>query len=209
MKNGIYKILIFLVSLLIFSCGTESETLKKSTPQTEEQTTASEETDSETTDSETTDSEQTTVTTVQANTETKTDVWTESQDFNASDWSVNIQIPAEKFTDFAAGSAIQVEWNASSTATDYKKLQFDAMTAAWTELTGGTFSGGSTDSDKGVKPEASPVSYIVTAANASSLKSNGLALMGYGVVVTKITLVTGGSASSGGNPAAGRGGCGR
>lgn len=127
------------------------------------------------------------------------DAWTGSTDFNDSDWKINIQIPAEKFSSFAQGSRIQVEWHASSTATSYKKLKFCSQGTGWPELTGGTFSGGSTDSEAGVKPESSPLSYTVTAANAAALKENGLAIQGYGVVVTKVTLVTSGSDGTGGS----------
>ena len=70
------------------------------------------------------------------------------------------------------------------------------MGSSWVELTGGSFAGGTTDSDKGVIPESSPLSYTVTSANAAALKANGLALMGYGIVVTKVTLVSGGSSAS-------------
>ncbi len=129
-------------------------------------------------------------------TETETTVWNGEKDLNDSAWGLNIQIEAGKFSSFSGGSRIQVEWDSSQTATAYKKLQFDSMGTTWQELTGGSFTGGSTDSDKGVIPESSPLSYTVTEANASALKSNGLALMGYGVVVKKITLVTGGSSPS-------------
>ncbi len=125
-----------------------------------------------------------------------TEVWSGWKDFNDSSWSVNIQIEAGKFSSFSEGSQIQVEWTASQTATAYKKLQFDSMGSSWVELTGGTFTGGTTDSDKGVIPESSPLSYTVTSANAAALKANGLAIMGYGIVVTKVTLVSGGSSSS-------------
>ncbi|MBQ9205104.1 MAG: glycoside hydrolase family 5 protein [Treponema sp.] len=131
--------------------------------------------------------------------DTATIIWTGSQDFNDPSWSVNIQISADNFTSCTEGSTIQVEWYASSSATDYKKLKFNSMGSAWTELTGGSFSGGHTDSDAGVVPDSSPVSYTLTSANATALKSNGFALLGYGVVVTKITLISGGSSSSGGD----------
>lgn len=121
-------------------------------------------------------------------------VWTGNTDFNS--WSVNIQISADKFASFAEGDAIQVEWYASSTATSYKKMQFDSMGSAWNELTGGSFSGGYTESNAGVVPTSSPTSYTVTSENAANLKQNGLAIMGYGVVITKVSLVTSSSNSS-------------
>ena len=125
-----------------------------------------------------------------------TDAWSGWKDFNDEAWSVNIQIDSGKFSSFIEGSKIQVEWTASFTSTAYKKLQFDSMGSSWVELTGGSFAGGTTDSDKGVIPESSPLSYTVTSANAAALKANGLALMGYGIVVTKVTLVSGGSSAS-------------
>lgn len=123
-----------------------------------------------------------------------TSVWSGSKDFNS--WSINIQISADKFASCTEGSTIQVEWYASSSATDYKKLKFNSMGSTWTELTGGSFSGGHTDSDAGVAPDSSPVSYTLTSANATALKQNGFALLGYGVVVTKITIITGGASST-------------
>ncbi len=127
-----------------------------------------------------------------------TTVWSGNTDFNDSDWKVNIQIPSNKFASFSAGSKIQVEWYASNTAKNYKKLQFDSMGSSWNELTGGSFTGGykeSGENSPGVVPTSNPLAYTVTSANASALKSGGFALMGYGVVVTKITLISGGTSA--------------
>ena len=137
-----------------------------------------------------------------------TAIWSGSTDFNNSEWKTNIQISADKFSSITGGSKISVEWYASSTATDYKKLQFDYMGNSWGELTGGSFSGGFKESganSAGVVPTSTPLTYTLTSSNAQSLKSGGFVLMGYGVVVTKITLVstsstntsTGSSSSSG------------
>ncbi|WP_407427554.1 glycoside hydrolase family 5 protein [Treponema sp.] len=130
---------------------------------------------------------------------TSTVIWSGAQDFNDSGWAINIQISADKFASFTEGNCIQIEWYASSTATSYKKLQLDSMGSSWTELTGGSYSGGHTESGEnsaGVVPDSSPLTYTVTSSNAASLKENGFALMGYGVVVTKIVLVSGDSSSS-------------
>ena len=125
-------------------------------------------------------------------------VWSGTQDF--SSWDVNIQIPAEKFSSFEAGSKIQIEWHEPASAAKYKKLQLDYMASTWEELIGGEFSGGKTEGTAGVIPETSPLTYTVTADNAQKLKSHGLALMGYGVVVTKIAISAGSSSSE--NPPA-------
>ncbi len=132
--------------------------------------------------------------------ESESTVWSGYKDFNDSGWKINIQIPKEKFSSLSAGSKIQIAWSASNTARDYKKLQLDSMGSGWTELTGGTFTGGYTEggtNSAGVVPTSSPLCYTLTSANAEALKSNGLALMGYGVVVTKISLIYEGSSSSG------------
>ena len=127
----------------------------------------------------------------QQETATSTIIWNGSKDFNDSSWGINIQISAENFSKITEYSKIQVEWVDSQTATQYKKLQFDYMgNNGWAELIGGNFSGGHTDSEAGVVPDSSPLSYTLTKENAQILKQSGLALMGYGVIVTKIEILT-------------------
>ena len=152
--------------------------------------------DNENNDSQTDDSTQGNQS--QGNQPTTTTIWSGTKDF--SSWDVNIQISAENFSSFEAGSKIQIEWHEPATAAEYKKLQLDYMASTWEELKGGEFSGGKTDDTAGVIPETSPLTYTVTADNAQKLKSHGLALMGYGVVVTKIAISAGSSSSE--NPPA-------
>ena len=132
----------------------------------------------------------------QGNQPTTTTIWSGTQDFNDKEWKVNIQIPAENFSSFEAGSKIQIEWHEPASAAEYKKLQLDYMASPWAELKGGEFSGGKPEGTAGVIPEASPLTYTVTADNAQKLKSHGLALMGYGVVVTKIAISAGSSSEN-------------
>lgn len=134
----------------------------------------------------------------QDNQSATTTIWSGTKDF--SSWDVNIQIPAEKFSSFEAGSKIQIEWHDPASAAEYKKLQLDYMASPWAELKGGEFSGGKPEGTAGAIPETSPLTYTVTADNAQKLKSHGLALMGYGVVVTKIAISAGSSSSE--NPPA-------
>lgn len=136
----------------------------------------------------------------QDNQPTTTTIWSGTQDFNDTEWRVNIQISAEEFSSFEAGSKIQIEWHEPASAAEYKKLQLDYMASPWEELIGGEFSGGKPEGTAGAIPEASPLTYTVTADNAQKLKSHGLALMGYGVVVTKIAISAGSSSSE--NPPA-------
>ena len=150
--------------------------------------------DNENNDSQTDDSTQDNQS--QDNQPTTTTIWSGTQDFNDTEWRVNIQIPAEKFSSFEAGSKIQIEWHEPASAAEYKKLQLDYMASPWAELKGGEFSGGKTDDTAGVIPETSPLTYTVTADNAQKLKSHGLALMGYGVVVTKIAISAGSSSDN-------------
>lgn len=118
----------------------------------------------------------------------ETVVFSGNKTFN--DWSSSIQITNDKFADFTSGSKIVV--TTSTTKTDYQKLKFNiAANYGWTEMRAGSYSGGTYDSQYGgVEPTSNTVTYVVTTNDANSLKTNGFALNGYGVNVTKITLVT-------------------
>lgn len=114
-------------------------------------------------------------------------VWSGNTSF--TDWSQSIQIAKDKFSDFSAGSKIIVQ--AEAVSADYHKLKFYcAADSGWLELKDGSYSGGKYDNEHGgVEPSESFVSYTVTADDAQCLKEHGFALNGYGVAVTKITLL--------------------
>ncbi len=136
------------------------------------------------------------------NPETKT-VWSGSKDFNDSDWKINLTIDKSQFSQIASGDQIKIYWTPSSTATTYKKLQLDSAGSTWSELSGGTYTNGHKETganSSGVVPDSNPLIYKISSSDASNLKNNGFALMGYGVVVSKIETVLGnGSGNQGGN----------
>ena len=125
-----------------------------------------------------------------------TDAWSGWKDFNDSSNWVNITIDKSYFSSFAAGCKIDVYLTKDSSAS-YNKLKFNYQGSSWTEMTSGSYTNGTYDSTYGgVEPSGeTPLSYTVTASDATNLKNYGFALNGYGVSVSKITLTTGSSSS--------------
>ena len=125
-----------------------------------------------------------------------TEAWSGWKNFNDSSSWVNITIDKSYFSSFEAGCKIDVYLTKDSSAS-YNKLKFNYQGSSWTEMTGGSYTNGTYDSTYGgVEPNgATPLSYTVTASDATNLKSYGFALNGYGVSVSKITLTTGTSSS--------------
>lgn len=136
------------------------------------------------------------------NPETKT-IWSGSKDLNDTEWKTNLIVDKNQFAQISSGDQIKIYWTASSTATAYKKLQLDYAGSSWSELSGGTYTNGHKESGEnsaGVVPDSNPLIYKVSSSDASNLKNNGLAIMGYGVVITKIEIILGnGSGSNSGN----------
>lgn len=130
-----------------------------------------------------------------------TTVWTGYQSFSDVDWNTNLQVDASKFANLTNGDRITFYWSEISGA-QYKKIQLDYMQIPWTELTGGSATGGTKESGEnsaGYRLDSNPFSYKVTADNVSKLKAYGLAVMGYGFTITKISIVPEGASDSGNN----------
>lgn len=101
-----------------------------------------------------------------------TDAWSGWKDFNDSSSWVNITIDKSYFSSFEAGCKIDVYLTKDSSAS-YNKLKFNYQGSSWTEMTGGSYTNGTYDSTYGgVEPNgATPLSYTVTASDATNLKS--------------------------------------
>lgn len=122
---------------------------------------------------------------------TKVTIWEGSKSFNDTSWGINLTLSAGTFSSFTGGSKIIFEWTPVSGAS-YNKIKLNRQGNTWTEITGGTVTGGEKESGSnsdGYKLLSSPITYTVTSANASALKADGLAVNGYGFVLTKIYAV--------------------
>ena len=109
-------------------------------------------------------------------------------------WSgASITIEAEKFSDFTEGCSIQIEYKLNSESYHNVKM-YDGN---WSNLSAGIITGA--QNSKGtLTPSSSSgtIRYSATNSDVSALKSTGLIIHGFGVVVTKVSLVIKKSASS-------------
>lgn len=114
-------------------------------------------------------------------------IYSEPKDFSDSSWGTNIQIPADKFLSFSAGDKIVFELKALNFEPQYSKIKIYAVGSDWNELKDGSYSGGSYDDGVFINPPCT-LSYTATESDAEKLRQNGLALNGYGFILTKIEL---------------------
>lgn len=121
-------------------------------------------------------------------------VWSGWTTFDKADWSRNVIVPPSSFASLAAGDTIEVD--AADIKADYHKVKLYAAANSWAELREGTYSPAYDTQNGSVAPENGKAAYTVTASDAAALKEKGLAINGYGVVVTKVAIIRGGTADS-------------
>ena len=105
----------------------------------------------------------------------------------------SITVDSSKFADFTEGCYIQIEYRLNSESYHNVKL-YDGN---WSNLSAGSVVG-ATNVDGTLTPSSSvgTIRYSATNSDVSALKSTGLIIHGFGVVVTKVSLVIKKSASS-------------
>lgn len=133
----------------------------------------------------------------QENSQTTTEIYSESKEFSDSSWSANITVSADKFSSFSGGDKIILTFSALSSSPSYSKVKIYAVDSSWNwnSLSSGAYSGGTYDDGVSINPPCT-LTYTATSSDAEKLKQNGLALNGYGFTLTKIEIQTSGSGSS-------------
>lgn len=116
-------------------------------------------------------------------------IYSEPKDFSDSSWGTNIQILADKFLSFSAGDKIVFELKALNFEPQYSKVKIYVVGSdwKWNELKDGNYSSGSYNDGVSINPPCT-LSYTATENDAEKLRLNGLALNGYGFILTKIEL---------------------
>lgn len=109
-------------------------------------------------------------------------LWSGSEDLK-TDWSASVSIPAEKFADIKADDILVFTFTKGSA--DY--FQIKIMDADWTPLTSPK-----TNEWGCVELSDSPYEVKISAADASALKSKGMVISGYGVVLKSVAVKSAG-----------------
>lgn len=124
-----------------------------------------------------------------ANAPSESVVFSGSKDFTS--WSTNINIPSSKLSGIGNESKILVTMTKSKTAREYQNLKmYAAKNSGWLELKGGSYENASYSGV--IVPQFNSskitVAYSLTQDNVNALKSNGLILQGYGIVVSEVKI---------------------
>lgn len=117
-------------------------------------------------------------------TPTTTTLWTGNTDMG-TDWSANVHIPAEKFANIKAGDTLKFTFTKGSA--DYFQLKFASASQGWPVLSSPV-----KNEYNSVDLTDSPYSFVVNAADAAALKADGMGINGYGVILTKVELISAG-----------------
>ena len=113
-------------------------------------------------------------------------------------WNSHVSIPAEKFKDVSEESKLVFSLTEIASAAYHNIKIYENMTGTWQALSSGKVSGAElsgSGSDAAFKPTSNTVTYTLTASDAAALKSSGLIIQGFGVTLTKVEIVTKGTAS--------------
>lgn len=111
-------------------------------------------------------------------------IWEGNTDMGTA-WSANVQIPAEKFANIKAGDTLKFTFTKGSA--DYFQLKFASASEGWPVL-----SSPEKNEYDSVDLTDSPYSFVVNAADVAALKADGMAINGYGVILTKVELISAG-----------------
>lgn len=109
-------------------------------------------------------------------------LWSGSEDLK-TDWSTSVSIPAEKFADIKADDTLIFTFTKGSA--DY--FQIKIMDGDWTPL-----ASPKTNKWDCVELSDSPYEVKISAADASALKSKGMVISGYGVVLKSVAVKSAG-----------------
>lgn len=109
-------------------------------------------------------------------------LWSGSEDLK-TDWSASVSIPAEKFADIKADDTLIFTFTKGSA--DY--FQIKIMDGDWTPL-----ASPKTNEWDCVELSNSPYEVKISAADASALKSKGMVISGYGVVLKSVAVKSAG-----------------
>lgn len=109
-------------------------------------------------------------------------IWSGSEDLR-TDWSTSVSIPAEKFADIKADDTLVFTFTKGSA--DY--FQIKIMDGDWTPL-----ASPKTNEWDCVELSDSPYEVKISAADASALKSKGMVISGYGVVLKSVAVKSAG-----------------
>ena len=113
-------------------------------------------------------------------------------------WETNVSIPAEKFSAVSEGSQLIFSLTEIASAEYHNIKIYENTTGTWQALSSGKVSGAElsgSGSDAAFKPTSNTVTYTLTASDAAALKLSGLYINGSGVTLTKVEIVTKGTAS--------------
>lgn len=112
-------------------------------------------------------------------------------------WKSNVFIPAEKFSAVAEGSQLIFSLTEIASAEYHNIKIYENTTGKWQALSSGKINGAElgSGSDPAFVTNANTVTYTLTASDATALKSSGLIIQGFGVTLTKVEIVTKGTAS--------------
>lgn len=124
-------------------------------------------------------------------------VYSESKEFSDSEWKEDVTVSAEKFSSFSVGDKIILYFSALNFSPSYSKVKIYAVDSNWNwnVLSSGTYSGGNYDDGVSINLPCA-LTYAVTSSDAEKLRQNGLALNGYGFILTRIEIQTAGSENS-------------
>ncbi|MDE7227656.1 MAG: glycoside hydrolase family 5 protein [Treponemataceae bacterium] len=127
--------------------------------------------------------------------ESRETVWNGAEELT---WETHISIPAEKFSAVTEGSQLIFSLTEIASAAYHNIKIYENTTDTWQALSSGEIDGAElsgSGSDAAFKPTSNTVTYTLTASDAAALKSSGLYINGYGVTLTKVEIVTKGTAS--------------
>lgn len=128
--------------------------------------------------------------------ETKDTVWNGTETLT---WETNVFISAEKFKNVSEGSQLIFSLDEIASAEYHSIKIYENTTGTWQFLSAGNVSGATLGSgnDAAFAPTANTVTYTLTASDAAALKSSGLYINGYGVMLKKVEVVAKGTSSGG------------
>lgn len=124
-------------------------------------------------------------------------VWEGSQELT---WQSSVSIPAEEFSDAADGSQLILSVSETASAEYHNIKIYENSTGTWKFLSSGTVSGAELSGSGNAQafvPSSDTITYTLSSSEAQALKSGGLYINGYGVLLTKVVLAVKGE--SGGN----------
>ncbi|MDE6774547.1 MAG: glycoside hydrolase family 5 protein, partial [Treponemataceae bacterium] len=122
-------------------------------------------------------------------------VWNDAEELT---WNSHVTIPAEKFSAVTEGSQLIFSLTEIASAAYHNIKIYENTTGTWQALSSGKIDGAAlsgSGSDAAFKPTSNTVTYTLTASDAAALKSSGLYINGYGVTLTKVEIITKGTAS--------------